>query len=201
VRGGNSLRTRGCGTATVQTDEPWSAGPFTEFIDQYVEEASAGGATQEQLDALDAARMAGRVDMEQVRQAIAANAQCLEESGFTVSVGDGVKASGYVVPQYDAAFPADLSTEQADALVDVCERKNSFWISSAYQLQPEARDRLGAYVMSRAPQRRQCLDDHGYSTDPEATGWELAMQSLQILRDTPGDNSVDCLSASGIDGL
>ncbi|WP_430868990.1 hypothetical protein [Demequina aurantiaca] len=185
----------------METEEPWSAGPFTEFIDKYVEEARAGDASQEQVDALIASRESGKIDVELVREAIAANAQCLEESGFTVSVSDGVKASGYVVPQYVAEHPSDLSTPQADALFDACEKETSFWLSSAYQLQPEARNALGAYVTSREPQLRECLSENGYSPDLEATGWELAMQALEVLGEETDGNSVDCLSASGIDGL
>ena|SRR6478609_917817 len=191
----------GCGTHTVEANEPWSLGPYGEFLDEYLDKARAGGASQEQLDALIAARAAGRIDIEQVREAMAATARCLEVSGFTVSLSDGVKPSGYVQPQYVAAFPADLTTAQADALVESCDNKNSFWLSAAYQMQPEARDQLGAYVMSREPQLRQCLADHGYSTDPKATGWELAQQALQVFSDAHGDNAVDCLSDAGIDSL
>jgi len=191
----------GCSAHHDSDDEPWSMGPYDELLDRYIAEAQAEGASQAQLDALGAARVAGRIDIEQMREANAANADCLEDSGFTVTVSDAVQASGFVVPTFDAAYPSDLSTAQGDAIVDNCDIQNLHWISAAYQLQPEARDKVGAYVLSLEPDLRTCLEDHGYSTDPGATGWDLAMQALQVLKDTHGTESVDCLSEVGIDGL
>jgi len=192
----------GCSSSGVDEQEPWSLGPYDTYIDGYIAKARDGGASQDQIDALVAAKAAGRVDIEVVREAFSANAECLEAAGFTVTVSDDIKASGYVVPQWSAVLPADLSEDQANAIDLACEREHSLWISQAYQMQPEARDLLGAYVNSREPQLRECLEQHGYATDAEATGWELAMQALQVDREMPGfDNDIDCLIAAGIDGL
>ncbi|MCR6712486.1 MAG: hypothetical protein NVV57_07240 [Demequina sp.] len=190
-----------CSATHDHANQPWSVGPYDQFIGKYIDEAQAGGASQEQIDALVSARDAGRIDVEQMREAVAADAECLEKVGFTVTVSDAVRASGYVVPTFDAAYPSDLSTEQGDAVVDACDRTNLYWISAAYQLQPEARDKLGAYVMSRESELRKCLEGHSYATDPDATGWELAMQALQVSKDTRGQAGFDCLDEAGIDGL
>ncbi len=43
------------------------------------------------------------------------------------------------------------------------------------------------------------MEDAGIATDPEATGWDLAQQAVQLPADTAG--GMDCLMPANIGGL
>jgi len=62
----------------------------------------------------------------------------------------------------------------------VCEYSESYWVNKLYQTQPSAIDANLAFIEKQAPVIRQCLEDAGYDTDPDATGMDLVLQSAEL---------------------
>lgn len=64
--------------------------------------------------------------------------------------------------------------------MDTYERQEYRWVSHVYQSRPVSREALGQYVLTQEPVLRACLEGNGILTDPDADGWELAMQAAAL---------------------
>ena len=133
-----------------------------------------------------------------MRQAVANVSDCFESVGGTVQAQDTFIVPGVVLPGYLVGFDESIGVDQIDLLEKACETQEIHWVSFVYQSQPTSREALGQYVMSQEPVLRACLESHGIPTDPDANGWELAMQGAAL---DDVSISLDCIAAIGISGL
>ncbi len=165
---------------------------FAEQVNAAVASAVAGGAGDDQLAILRDAQVTGEVTFDQARQAVLATIDCIEGGGGSASYYELGESSGLVVPSaiLEAKDPDGLT--RMEPVLDECVSIESFWVNKVYQLQPDSQEVRDAYLEKQAPAIRECLEDNGYATDPEATSQELVMQSSQVSTET--NNAINCYS-------
>lgn len=164
---------------------------FAEQASAAVTQAEVGGGSEAQLAILREAQRTGELTFDQARQAALATIDCIEAGGGTASYFEQRDPSGIVVPMGSLEAKDDESLTRMEPLLDECATLESFWVNKLYQLQPDSQEARDAYREKQAPVIRKCLEDNGYSTDPQATPQELVTQALQVAFDT--ENAVACL--------
>lgn len=179
--------------------EPWDLGPFDTLIDNAIDEAREGGASEQQLAVLLEAREDGELTYEAMRSAALALESCFALHGGTMQIEEAIDVTGMPQLTYLVGFDEDLGETFIENAVAGCERQEYKWVTFVYQLQPKARELLGQYVLKQEPVLRACLEASGVSTDPADDGWDLAYRALDVASETA--NRVDCLSAADIAGL
>src|SRR5690606_37272490 len=112
---------------------------------------------------------------------------------------DRTPVPGLVVPLYVVGFDTTIGEAQMDAIFDLCDTQEFRWISSAYQSQPTSRELISRHVTAQEPHLRACLEREGIQTEPDATGWELAMFAVSLGREP--DIGLECLLEADISGF
>lgn len=179
-------------SASSDTSSPWSYEPFTELISSAIDDATAGGASDQQMALLTSAQVEGEMPIDLMKSAVYNAIDCFNSVGGQATYEETTEPSGLVQPGYKALFATTLP----DTLHDSCETKELRWVSFVYSLQPSSRELVGQFVMSKEDVLRQCMEDAGIKTDPKATGWDLAQQASELPGDTAG--GMDCLAAADI---
>ncbi len=190
----------GCASSVTESTAPWAQGypPFADQIAEAIDEARDGGASADQIAILEWAQKEGEVMVEMMRDAVANVSVCFEDAGGTVQAQDTFKVPGVVWPNYVVGFDESIGESQIDLLVKACDTREYRWVSSVFQTQPVSREALGQYVLSQEPVLRACLEDHGILTDPDANGWDLAMQAAAL---DDVNIELECLAAAHLSGL
>ncbi len=190
----------GCASSVTESAAPWAQGypSFAVQIAEAIDEARDGGASADQIAILEWAQKEGEVTVEMMRDAVANVGVCFEDEGGTVQAQDTFKVPGVVWPNYVVGFDESIGESQIDLLVEACDTREYRWVSSVFQTQPVSREALGQYVLSQEPVFRACLEDHGIPTDPDANGWDLAMQAAAL---DDVNIALECLAAAHLSGL
>jgi len=194
-----ALLASACGAAPEDNEKPWSRVAFAELMAEAIDEATKGGAGDEQMELLERAQADGAMSLEAARTAAQNVVDCFNEVGGDAKVVEETLDTGLVLPGYLAGFDDDLGTPQIEALIQGCDYAEHYWVNQVYQMQPTSRELVGQYAMSKEPVLRECLERAGMTTDPEATGWDLAHQALELFQST--NFEIDCLGEAGISGL
>jgi len=185
--GVTSLLVASCAANVDNNDEP----AFETKIDQSIDEAKAEGASDAQLALLDQIRESGKVDIEVQRTAMRSTVQCFIASGLEAKYEEAPNSNGLLLPGYDVGYDVakdpNLDSEDYLALIDECDRSESWWVSRLYQTQPTSVEQKEAYLDALIPQMRQCLVDAGYSVADDATGTDLQVQIARAEADTGQD--------------
>jgi len=184
----------GCAKATgpTQSTEPES---FADVVAAAIQEAEAGGAGDAQLAILRKAQLEGELPIEDARAAARAAVECMTEAGISAYYGENHRKSGLVVPGYSAEWI--MGDDEQNAVIDACDQRENFWVSSVYQTQPSSLELTDGYRAQQAPILRSCLERNGYATDPDASPLDLMRQAIQVEVDT--DSAVDCLTEAEIE--
>lgn len=134
----------GCSAAAPETTA--APGPFHVVI----EEARQGGADSNQLEILLAADAAGEVTFDQLRLAVDATFDCMDDAGidYSETVTEGP------LPQLSYAF---ASADGSSALADDCINTHSMYVEWAYQTQPIAQELIDAAFEARRGEIIPCL--------------------------------------------
>ncbi len=185
------LLVSGCSTGTGDTlgdggDDPTT---FADQVKTAIEQAEAGGASDDQLNILREAQVEGVLTFEQAHSAALATLDCYIEGGGSGRYFENVEESGLVVPMYMALADDDATLTRLEPLMDACGTREGFWVNKLYQLQPVSQATRDAYLRKQGPVIRACLEDHGFATDPLATPEELVQQAMQVNFDTNGATS------------
>ena len=189
-----------CGNEPAHAVQPWDVGPYSTFIEDLATRAKDGGASDAQLALLQRAKSDGKVTFAITRESVMNTINCFTAGGLTGTYRESTRSFGLVVPGYDASISATAMTEdQMSSIAAACAVSESRWVLTAFQVQPTSRELLGAYVESREPELRACLENVGAEPDPKATAWELAQQAAD--ETSLANGGVDCLVDAGIDGL
>jgi len=182
------LLASGCAGGTASPsggvgDDPTS---FADQVKVAIEQAEAGGASDDQLSILREAQDEGVLTFEQAHSAALATLDCYIEGGGSGRYYENVEDSGLVVPMYMALAKDDATLTRLEPLMDACGTREGFWVNKLYQLQPVSQETRDAYLRKQGPVIRACLEDHGYATDPSATPEELVQQAMKVDFDTNG---------------
>lgn len=177
---------------------PEQSGPFDERITADIEDASANGASADQLALLDRARDEGLATVEIARQARRAYAECAAAAGVEVTFSETTRPDGWVswVTRVDGSGEAN-----AEQIALACERKEAEWVTRLYSMQPAAEQATTDYLDQQAPVLRSCLEGAGFQPEPKATGMELAILSTRTDDPTMRDAGVQCLQQIGVSGF
>jgi len=163
---------------------------FDELIQSALADAESGGASQDQLDVLQAAQRSGEVTLEQAREAARATVGCFVDAGLQGTFVETTEPSGLIVPGYTVGTRGDDMSQ-----IDRCDHENGFWINQVYQLQPSSQQVSTEFYEEHADELRTCLEGAGYETEPDATGSDLAQQAGDVAAETAGE--VDCMTVVG----
>ncbi len=157
-------------------------------LSNLVSEATAGGASEEQLATLQAYVPGSAVTFEDLRAAYDRTFACLDNSGIPYSgVATYVDDAGYERITYNYTTAPSLTDEQSQRIADECQVSESLYVSILYDLQPgyvEAADR--AFEEAR-PSIVACLRDNGVPIDDEATRSELVNATITLISPAGSD--------------
>mgnify|MGYP000882044766 CR=1 FL=1 len=115
-------------------------------------------------------------------------------SGLSARYEENTLSYGLAVPGYAVDHAAGVDS---DAEVDACDRREFFWVSQVYQLQPSSRALVQHYVDQKAPLLRACLEKNGVKLAGNLSGSDLANRASQEMVNSGG--KVNCLADVGID--
>lgn len=170
-------------------------GDFDLRVTQALEEARNQGASDDQLASLEQASVDGGVSFEDAKTAAVATVSCMASQGLEATYQEDTIPNGVTIPGYTIQEPEDSGLL---AVIDQCEYSEFYWVNMLYQMQPSSIEANLAYIEKQEPVVRQCLEDAGYDTDPDATGMDLVLQSEDIAGSTGG--ALDCAFDAGILG-
>ncbi len=182
----------GCSAGTGDPSGNGGVDPAA-FVDQVkvaIEQAEAGGASDDQLSILREAQVEGVLTFEQALSAALSTLDCYIEGGGSGTYYENVEDSGLVVPMYMALAKDDETLTRLEPMMDACGKREGFWVNKVYQLQPSSQETRDAYLKEQAPVIRKCLEDHGHATDRLATPEELVQQAMEVDFDTNG--AINC---------
>jgi len=165
----------GCAAAEVQQGD--NLGDFDVRVADALEEARSGGASEAQLAIVEQAGKEGSVTFEDAKVAVSSAISCMAAAGIAATYEEDALRNGVVIPGFTVKVSEDPALSNA---ADVCEYSESYWVNKLYQTQPSAIDANLAFIEKQAPVIRQCLEDAGYDTDPDATGMDLVLQSAEL---------------------
>lgn len=167
---------------------------FSEMVATALEEARAGGASEDQLEILERARDRGHVTYEQTRAAVAATLECTSAQGVVGTFNEINQANGINLPAYEV----DASPPNAAQVLEGCETLESFWVWYLYQVQPVAIEANDDYIESRRSDILACFDRAGDPLGAEATVDEIKQHNTQVARNT--NSRFECLLEVGVTG-
>jgi hypothetical protein len=166
-----------CLLLTGCAEEAPPAEPQTdaEVIQYWLDVAHDKESSEQQIAVLERALERGTVLRADINEVLPEYYDCLEDIGLTYYFREEetVPGSGVSVPGVSAVMPTSDEGEQEalGALMDACTEKYESFIEAAYREQPtsrEAEDRVwtGAAM-------RDCLTEHGFTVDDDATAAEI----------------------------
>jgi len=168
---------------------------FHATVSEAIAEATDGRASTQQLDILERAATDGGVTFEDAKIAATSAISCMAGQGVTATYQEQSLPNGVTIPAY---IVQDRTSNGGDAfpVMDGCEQSESYWVNELYQMQPTSIEANLAFIEKQAPVIRQCLEDAGYDTDPDATGMDLVIQAGEVGPQTLG--GVDCAVEAGV---
>lgn len=171
---------------------------FAERIAAGIEEATASGASPNQLALLDSARTEGEVTLEMARAARRAYVECAAATGVEVAFEEKVRPDGWVswLTMIDGSTTADSLQIARD-----CEKREAFWVTLLYSTQPTTVQATADYLEQQAPVLRACLEEAGFRPKPEADGMALAILSTQGSDPVMQEAGAVCRNRIGVDGF
>ncbi len=194
-----------CVACTQDPGTSNSAETFDRELNQVIESATAGGASDHQIAILTQAREAGALSTEAVRQARSNALNCMSDLGLTaypaeLTLDNGLELPGYTV-QLGAVSASESELNAAEEVVDACDLKEFSWVNDFYQLQPVAREMTDTMLERKAPDLRACMEREGVmgGLGDDATPRELAEQAAYARFEMPG--TADCLGKAGVGGF
>ena len=182
--------------------EPASPGDaFQQQVDQAIELAKRADVSQAQLDALETAKVDGRMSVELARQQTNAAIECMTAGGVIAHYDERSKAGGLVVPIYLAQIRPDSpvgedGVSQDERLTEECDSREAYYVNKLFLTQPSSVEAREAELEQRAPEVRACLEGSGYPPAEGATAADLDNQALDLYAQTEGD--VDCVIGLGL---
>lgn len=179
----------GCGSAgePKPTDEQQIGGP-----ESVLEEAEAGGASQDQLEVISTGPEITFTDYE---QAVSRSVSCMKDAGIDVIGSDVRDYRGFPEIRYSfAAASEGRSDEETREVADACMNTHSRWIEMLYQTSPSSIEAVEARF---APYREAlvgCLEEQGAELEGDLIRDELVTLSYDTLERT----GVDCVQTVGV---
>jgi len=182
--------------------EPATPGDaFQQRVDEAIELAERADASQAQLDALEAAKLAGVLTVELARQQTNAAIACMTAAGVVAHYDERTKPGGVVVPIYIAEISPDSpvgddGVSRDERVAEQCDSREAFYVNKLFLTQPASVEAKQAEIEERAPEIRACLENGGYPPAEDATATELDAQSLEVYKQTEGE--VNCVIGLGL---
>lgn len=172
-------------SACSTTPEPTTSvdTTFAARVEKALEDARADGSDAAQIALLGQIQRQGNVAYEDVQQALAATAECMDANGLTFTpVEDTV--FGLPLPSYQWSAPlsppGDITHEQLLAIGEDCLTRHSIYVEMLYQTQPIAIE--AEEQVMKAP-LIACLRDQGLNVDESMTVHELTGLDINHFRD------------------
>jgi len=194
----------GC-TTQPTVPSPTPAGvSFHDSLISLRAEAEDSDASAEQLSELDSAIANGEISFETASTAVQRAVECMRDAGLVADTKVDTRGSGFEVPMYVATLPVNLDQEAGMALVDDCDRREHYFVSLAFQTQPEAKAADDALIAERAPTLIECLEEHERDVPPQPSNDELVRAALdymtaQFEAGVSSEFVINCLDLAGID--
>lgn len=123
--------------------------------------ARDGGASDQQIAILERWREVGDTPFGDLDEALKRTFACVETAGLVVEYDPRVDIDEYPEPTYRISGQPDTDAEVAGALIDHCERQESYFVSLAYQLGPGVTARRAREAAEYLPTAIACLEERG----------------------------------------
>jgi hypothetical protein len=185
------LAVTGC-TTGPEVSATSQAPHFGAQIAQAIEQASAQGVSQAQLDALKLARQQGEVTFEQTKVAAQLAVECMTAGGVEASYIE-VTIRGVTLPQF--SVQPDPNSADESRVADECETNEFDFISMMYQTQPSVAALRSAFDEEQAAQLVACLEAAGVAVEPDAN-WESATDAAGSAAADGNEAASECLGAA-----
>lgn len=167
---------------------------FAAYVDELLEEAHNGGASETQISILENAKANGELTYEMALEANRNVVACLADVDIESHVVDETTNYGLTIPGY----AAQLSDGSSEASVTTCDESEAYWIGQAYQLQPSSEALQSAYIAKQLPLVEACLTREGAEFDPNLNDQDLLVFSLEYMDE---HGTADCILEAEINGF
>ena len=160
----------GGGTDEATASPAWEFGPTIELA---IQEATAAGASDEQIATLKRwleVHDTPYADLEQSMQRFFA---CLNAAGIEHQYSGVAGGSDYPEPHYRVIVSRDLSDDAMQSIMADCDSQELYYVNMVYQLGPGVTARREREDAAYLPTAIDCLEEHGIALDEVATLDEL----------------------------
>lgn len=162
-------------------------------------EAKLAGASEAQVEALEAAADSGELPLEVLREAVANTATCVEAAGMWIELDEQVSPSGLTELSYTVLGGDPNDPDAGQRISDICRTTHSQFIEAAYVLQPSSLALNDAFVQRVSPYIAECLIDAGETVDEDATFDELRQLSREVLTGLTAEELASQDASGGVD--
>jgi len=164
---------------------------FAQAVSQARADAVDAKASDDQLAQLEDAARDGRVSTEAEREALRRTVACLDDAGYKAEILEDVIDGGWNWPHLRVAGGGN-----ADADIEKCSRRESYWLDFLYQTQPAAIEMKDRYLKRQLPVVVACLGREGVEV-PADEDISLTLDRALTLNQTT-NGRVNCLDEAGI---
>lgn len=183
----------GCTTHAPTSTSDAAGLDFVAQANAAIDEATAGGATQDQLVILWRIASEGTVSASDYTEAVSSTFSCFTDAGIGYEVLGAPSDESTVQVGY-----AYESSPDTDPIAEACITGHSFWVEMLYQTSPERIAAGYAHLEARLPALLECLSEGGYDLPSDSTVDEVMQQLRSAARDEelgmtpPGWSATDC---------
>jgi hypothetical protein len=156
----------GGGTAELAASSAWGFGPS---IDQAIQEATAAGASDEQIATLERWLEIQDTPYADLEQSMQRFFTCLDGAGIEHEYAGVAGGADYPEPQYRVMVNPDLSDGAMQNIMADCDAREFFYVNMIYQTGPGVAERRQREDAAFLPTAIACLEDHGIVLDEVAT--------------------------------
>lgn len=167
---------------------------FAQQVDQAIDDAKVGGASENQLTALEQAKHDGELTFEAAKAAMVSTVDCIAAAGVDVEYSETARG-GRTTPGYIAHVGTDDDGTRMQ-VVESCDVRENFWINWLYASQPSAQEAYDSYLLDHEDEFIACVKEAGVQIDDNPTADQLNEAGMDALRES--DGSTDCFAVVGL---
>lgn len=174
-------------TLTACSDGTASAEPVEPVFASAVQEAQAAGASDTQIAILERLSKEGKVEIDDVREALEGTYACLDAAGISHTEEIQANSAGVQYVVYDMRAPVGLGADAGAAISDECANTHSRFVEDLYFMQPQVvamQDEYQATVV--VPALVACYEEYDMALDEDLTNDQRWDDAFFIVTGSPG---------------
>lgn len=156
----------GGGAAEPSASSAWGFGPS---IEDAIMDATAGGASDEQIATLERWLEIQDTPYTDLEQSMQRFFTCLDEVGIEHKYPGVAGGVDYPEPKFTVMVNPDMTDDAMQNLMDGCDARELFYVNTIYQTGPGVAERRQREDAAYLPTAIACLEGHGIVLDEVAT--------------------------------